>query len=156
MPSTDRLRGEATGCFVLPVAPSDAFPMFDPVRESEWADGWSIRAVHPAPFRLETDAVFEVPGPNGVIEVWTVAACDPASCRVEYLAVAGRDLVRRVTVRCDPDPGGTRVTVRYIVTAWTPEGAARAAGYNQVFIEEWRQPVLEALIRNGVAALSAV
>ena len=62
--------------------------------------------------------------------------------------MAGRDLVRRVTVRCDPAPGGTRVTVRYIVTAWTSEGAARAAGYDQAFIEAWRQPVLEALMRD--------
>ncbi len=147
MSSIDPVRLEAAGGFALPVAPSEAFPLFDPVRESEWADGWSIRAVHPAPFRLETDAVFEVPGPNGATEVWTVTACDPAACRVEYLAVSGHDLVRRVTVRCDPAPGGARVTVRYLVTAWTPEGAARAAVYNQAFIEGWRQPVLEALMR---------
>ncbi|MEI6243990.1 MAG: hypothetical protein WCQ64_02995 [Acidobacteriota bacterium] len=148
---TEPRRLDAGGDFVLPVPPADAFPMFDPVREAEWAEGWRIEAVCPRPFRLEADAVFEVPGPDGVVEVWTVLACDPAACRVEYLAVAGRDLVRRVTVQCDPVAGGSRVSVRYRVTAWTAVGAARAAGYNDTFIAEWRAPVLAALVRNGVA-----
>jgi len=147
----DPVRLEAAGSFLLPVAPADAFPMFDPVREAEWAEGWSINAVHPNPFRLEPNAVFEVPGPNGVTEVWTIVACDIAACRVEYLAVAGNDLVRCVTVQCDAADAGTRVSVHYLVTAWTTAGAARAAGYDRGFIEAWRQPVLDALIRNGVA-----
>ncbi len=149
--SIDPVRVAATGSFTLPVAPDVAFPMFDPVREAEWAEGWSISAVHPNPFRLEPDAVFEVPGPNGITEVWTVVSCDFADCRVEYLAVAERDLIRRVTVQCTAEGGATRVTVRYFVTAWSPAGIARAADYNQAFIEAWRGPVLAALIRNGVA-----
>jgi hypothetical protein len=149
--STAPVHLEASGSFTLPVAPADAFPMFDPVREAEWAEGWSIAPVYPNPFRLEPNAVFEVPGPNGVKEVWTVIACDAADCRVEYLAVAGNDLVRRVTVRCTGEGRGTRVSVHYCVTAWTPDGIARAAGYDDAFIDAWRQPVLDALIRNGVA-----
>ena len=152
---TDPVRLEASGSFTLPVSPADAFPMFDPVREAEWAEGWSIAPVHPNPFRLEPSAVFEVPGPNGITEVWTVIDRDFAACRVEYLAVAGNDLVRRVTVRCSPDVAGTRVSVHYTVTAWTPEGVARAAGYDDTFISAWRQPVLDALIRNGVAKTTA-
>lgn len=149
--ATSPVRLEAAGSFLLPVAPAVAFPMFDPQREAEWAEGWSISPVHPSPFRFEPNAVFEVPGPNGVTEVWTIVAIDAAACRVEYLAVAGNDLVRRVTVRCDAIEGGTRVSVHYLVTAWTPAGTARAAGYDDVFIAAWRQPVLDALVRNGVA-----
>jgi hypothetical protein len=144
------VRLDAAGTFLLPVRPAEAFPMFDPVREAEWADGWRIEAVHPRPFRFEKDAVFEVPGPNAVVEVWTVVDVDAEACRVDYLAVAGRDLVRRVTVRCMAEGGGTRVMVRYRVTAWTPAGVARAGEYSRAFIEAWRIPVLAALIRNGV------
>ncbi len=129
--------------------------MFDPVREAEWAEGWSISPVHPNPFRFEPNAVFEVPGPDGVTEVWTIIAIDDGDCRVEYLAVAGNDLVRRVTVRCEAEGAGTRVNVHYRVTAWTPAGIARAAGYDDAFIGAWRQPVLDAMIRNGVATAEA-
>ena len=149
--TTAAVRLDTEGAFTLPVPPREAFPLFDPVRESEWAEGWRIEAVHPRPFRMEADAVFEVPGPNGATEVWTVVAYDPDACLVEYLAVAGRDLVRRVTVRCDDAGGGTSVTVHYRVTAWTPAGAARAAGYDRAFIGAWRAPVLDALVRNGLA-----
>jgi len=123
--------------------------MFDPEREAEWAEGWSINAVHPKPFRFEPNAVFEVPGPQGVTEVWTIVAIDRAACRVEYLAVAGNDLVRRVTVQCHPADEGTRVTVHYLVTAWTSAGAARAAGYDHGVIEAWPQPGVGALNPEG-------
>lgn len=148
---SDAVRLDARGDFHLPVAPAAAFPMFDPVREAEWAEGWRIDAVHPRPFHFEPDAVFEVPGPHGVTEVWTVIAVDADACRVEYLAVAGRDLVRRVTVTCEAEGAGTRVRVHYRVTAWTEAGAARAAGYDSGVIAAWREPVLQALIRNGGA-----
>lgn len=149
--SSGSRRTDVRGSFTLPVSPAEAFPMFDAVREAEWAHDWRVVAIHPSPFRLETDATFEVPAPNGVTEVWTVVDCDPAACRVEYLAVAANDLTRRVTVECASDPAGTRVTVRYIVTAWSPAGLERIGAYNDAYIAAWREPVLAALIRNGAA-----
>lgn len=143
-------RTDVSGSFTLPVSPVEAFPMFDPVREAEWTQDWSVVPIWPVPFALEADATFEVPGPNDVTEVWTVIAANHAACRVEYLAVAANDLTRRVTVVCAPDRAGTRVTVRYVVTAWSAVGKERARHYDDRYIAAWRGPIMAALVRHGL------
>jgi len=136
-------------------APIEAvFPLFDAQHEAEWAPGWQYTPREPQPFRTTRNAVFEVPN-NAVVhgpqpqdpELWVVLEFDAASRRAEYLAVRGREFVRRVTVTCTPHEGNTRVSVRYDLTALNADGRAQLAHFSESYLASWEQPVRDAARR---------
>lgn len=127
------------------------FPLFDPVNEAEWAEGWQYAGRYPVPFETRRNAVFEVPQPDAT-ELWVVLRFDPQAARAEYLAVRPGRMVRRIAVACDPDGGGTLVGVRYELTALDADATAAAARYDHAFLAGWEEPVRAAAARRREAA----
>jgi len=135
---------KVTGAFTIDGDADLVFTMFDPEGEARWAPGWEIDPVFPVPFRPETNAVFRVMN-DGHAEVWSMLDFNPRERKVEYLATAGTDLIRRVAVSCVPAGGRTEVTVTYVLTSLSPAGAVRAAAFNGEYITGWREPVQAAV-----------
>jgi hypothetical protein len=135
------------------------FPLFDAQHEAEWAPEWRYTPLEPRPFRTTRNAVFEVDNNAAVHgedlrhpELWVVLEFDTVAHRAEYLAVHGRDFLRRVTVSCAPRGDGTRVSVRYDLTALTAAGQATLAHFEESYLATWEQPVREAARRRLSAA----
>jgi hypothetical protein len=134
--------------FAVEAPVEHVFPLFDAQHEAEWVEGWRFQPLAPTPYRTQPNAVFEVPHGDGT-EFWVVLEFDPAAHRAEYLALRGRDLVRRVRVRCSPEGPLTRVAVSYTLTPLTPTGASGMARYDESFLRGWEEPVRKAAARRA-------
>jgi hypothetical protein len=135
---------QVTGAFTINGDADLVFTMFDPEGEARWAPGWKIDPVFPMPFRPQANAVFRVVN-DGQTEVWSMLEFNPRERKVEYLATAGMDLVRRVSVSCVPVGRATEVSVTYVLTSLSPVGAARAARFDAAYITGWRELVQAAV-----------
>ncbi len=67
---------------------ADVTPLFGPVREAEWAPGWSPRFIHPAQALQREGAVFTTTSAKARIEFWLLTTYDPGNGRVEYVVMA--------------------------------------------------------------------
>ena len=112
--------------FVVNLPVEKAFPLFEPLGEKNWAEGW--HPVFPAAddLPLHDGSVFtvEAPHPHGqgiMKSVWTVTAHQPPHA-IEYRNVIVGLRATRIEVRCAAAPGGTRVTVSYTYTGLSDEG----------------------------------
>ena len=124
--SSDTIARTATLTLHGPLA--EVFPLFGPVREAEWAAGWSPRFVGGAPAEIGEHLVFVTPahGPGEPDYVWTLAQYAPERGFIEY-SVFTPERVWWVTVRCRAAGQNTTAEITYTYTALTPHGAARNA-----------------------------
>ncbi|MBB6039973.1 SRPBCC family protein [Phytomonospora endophytica] len=132
--------------FLLDMRPEEAFVLFTPLGEREWAEGWD--PVFPA--EPDDDSapgtVFESRphghSPHGA--TWIVVDREPGR-RIRYARVIPGRNAGTVTVSLGAVGDRTAVTVAYDLTALTPEGRteldAFAAAY-PAFIDEWRRAIL--------------
>lgn len=126
-------------------APLDAvFALFDPIAERDWVPGWNPEPIHPPELSLDEASVFALQR-GGRREIWTVLRHDPKRHVAEYLATAPGHQQRWITVACETVEDGTRVNVRYRVTALSPEGNEDLAQLDAAFIRAWEAPVAAAL-----------
>jgi hypothetical protein len=65
----------------------DVTPLFGPVREAEWAPGWSPRFIHPAQALQREGAVFTTTSADGKDRFWLLTTYDPRNGRVEYVVM---------------------------------------------------------------------
>src|ERR1700747_1769006 len=56
---------------------ADVTPLFGPVREAEWAAGWSPRFIHPARALQSEGAVFTTTNGDGKVRSWLLTTYDP-------------------------------------------------------------------------------
>ena len=113
-----------SAALTLPAPPERAFPLFGPIREAEWAEGWQPDLVYAAsPLGDEPGAVFTTHHLNEPDTIWLVAQFDPKTCTIEYVRVTPGLRIARVTIICRPAPGGaTHADVTYQFTALSEEG----------------------------------
>ena len=105
-------------------APIDrAFPLFGPIREKEWAEGWDPLIVHGAS-EVEQHMVFTTSPSNREEEkfLWTITRYEPAKFFIEY-TVSTPNRVWFISVDCKPEAKNTKVTVTYSYTALNERGA---------------------------------
>jgi hypothetical protein len=108
---------EREHAFTVALPPADAFVCFEPLGEKNWAEGWQPVFTSPEDARLHDGSVFTVESaqPQGgmISSVWTVSRYEPPRL-IEYRNVLLGLRATRITVRCEPQAAGTRVTVRYV------------------------------------------
>jgi len=115
-------RVERVRRFSLAGRPRDIFPLLCPVREYEWISSWSCVMAYSESGVAELDAVFQTVGPLRKKTVWTLITFEPERL-VEYLMVAGRDLVVRLSIwLAEGADGSTDVTWRMLFTAMSVPG----------------------------------
>lgn len=109
---------------------AEAFPLFGPVREAEWATGWQPRFAAPFPPSQGADgAVFTTEGHGGE-SVWVMTAYDSAAGRIAYVVVTPRLVTCELEIHVSPaGDSASRAEVTFRYTALEAEG--------NVYIEHW-------------------
>lgn len=137
-------RKDVAHSFVVPKPVGQVFGLFDPIAEKEWVPGWDPQPVHPAELSLEVASVFHLERGDHK-EIWTVLRHDPKMHVAEYLATTPDYQQRWITVECETVEGGTKVNVRYRVTALSDAGRKDLAEFDASYIRAWEAPVAAAL-----------
>lgn len=108
---------ERSGGFTLAAPMSKAFPLFEPIPEKQWAEGWEPTPVYPANGETVEGMVFTSSHTHEPDIVWTLVHYDPASHEITYVNVMPGVRLGRIDIRCSETSEGTRVNVRYSFTA---------------------------------------
>jgi hypothetical protein len=129
---------------------AQVFPMFTPLGERAWAEGWE-------PMMLsgleERGTAFITRGQDGRETTWIVTEYHPAEGRASYARLAHGSNIGLVDVVCaDASDGGTDVSVRYTLTGVSEQGRAFVAEFLDdtrytAMIQSWREAVTAALQR---------
>ena len=98
MTSSQRL----TGNIQVALPPSEAFRLFTPRGEQDWAPGWQPHFPAPAADDTEPGTVFETSA-HGHHTIWLVTARQPGE-RISYARVTPGGLAGTVTVRTSGAP----------------------------------------------------
>ena len=103
---------ERTGGFILAAPVDKAFPLFEPVPEKQWAEGWEPRPVYPGNGMTVEGMVF-TSKTHDSDAVWVVTRLDSARHEIRYVNVTPGVRVGTIEIHCTQAPGGTRVDVHY-------------------------------------------
>ncbi len=119
------------GSFELPCSADVAFPLFSPEGERDWVKGWAPTPVFPERIEFARDTVFRE-GSAGEEAVWTILAADWQLHRAEYVRLAPQSHTARIVVKIEAlDPGRSRVTVSYTITAFGEEAASLMEAFSE-------------------------
>jgi hypothetical protein len=113
-----------TATIMLSALPADVFPLFGPVEEAQWAEGWSPDVLYSSrPDAAELNAVFRTHHPGGTEAIWTVVHYDVANHAISYVRVRPDSHVARIDITCLlHGDGQTQATVTYTFTTLGPDG----------------------------------
>lgn len=101
------------------------YPLFGPVREAEWAPGWSPLFVHPAGgSNVQPGTVFLTKGHETTkATVWIMTDHDPHAGLIRYVTFRADHSTAEVLVKARAiGPEATEVTVTYRRTSLSREG----------------------------------
>ena len=129
------------------------FPLFGPVEEAKWAEGWSPDVLYSTrPDAAELNAVFATHHPGSADAIWTVAHYDAAAHAISYVRVRPDSHVARIDVACHPHGGGqTQATVTYTFTTLVPDGDAFLAHLTREYYVHHELPSWERAINHYLA-----
>lgn len=118
------------------------FPMFTPLGELGWVDGWCPAFIHPADGRIEQGMVFRT-GSGAEDTLWMCTRWDPEAQQVAYARVTPASRMGLVEVACRAvSAGETEAVVRYTLTALGDAGRDYLAAFTEpeyrAMIEEWQ------------------
>ena len=81
-PAQSREHAEAGFTLRLPATPSVVFPLFGPIRESEWSPHWNPTLLYPAEHIQKAGAVFTTREHDQDV-IWILTAYDEAALRIQ-------------------------------------------------------------------------
>jgi hypothetical protein len=130
-----------------------AFPLFGPVRESEWAPDWSPVWIYPPdPLQSADGAVFTIAHHAGV-STWVMTVYDTEKRTVEYVNFIPGQRVTQIAITVLPGTAVTSIArVTYRVTALSPEGGEFVAHFAKNFPGEgphWEKAVNDSIRKSG-------
>jgi hypothetical protein len=112
-------RRRLTGHISVDLPPSEAFRLFTPRGEQDWADGWHPDFPVPVGDDAEPGTVFRTSA-HGRETIWLVTSREPGR-QISYARVTPGDLAGTVTVTISPSGGRSDVEVTYQLTALTAQ-----------------------------------
>jgi len=114
--------------FTVPLPLAEAFTLFEPVGEKNWAGGFDPVFATRESAALGSDSVFTLETIHDGAKrqaIWLVTRYDPAAAPIEYRAVYPGVRIARITVHCSrSNESETRVAVTYRYTGLYGEGDA--------------------------------
>jgi hypothetical protein len=121
------------------------FPLFGPVKEKEWAEGWSPEIIYPKGVEVQRQMIFVTPGNKDESNYyWTVIRYEPSSYLIEY-QVSTMNRIWFIEVICEPARETTRVTVTYTYTSLNAAGSEKnRSAMNAMFahnLKDWEEAV---------------
>ena len=139
-----------TGRLRVALPPREAFRLFTPRGERDWAHGWEPRFPAAAPDDTEPGTVFETAA-HGQHTTWLVTEREPGS-RIGYARVSPGHQAGTVTVRLTAAGDGSEVEVTYLLTALSeaarPQLADFADGY-AAYLRSWQDAIAALIATRG-------
>lgn len=119
-------RVSRTASFIIRSSIENVFPLFGPVREMEWAQGWTPQLIYSETKEVEEHMIFET---NGKFEgeekyTWIITKYFPQDYLIEY-NVSTPERIWFITVKCEALGKETKTTVTYTYTGLTERGNER-------------------------------
>ncbi|MFC2951417.1 hypothetical protein ACFOOP_05725 [Marinicaulis aureus] len=142
-------RSKRTANFEIAAAPDAVFAMMCPVREYEWAPGWTTNLILSASGLVEQDCIFTTPAGASIASnndsaeaIWVTPFHDPETRRLTMIKVTPKECVTRLDIAVDETNGGATVTASYEHTALSPKGRVIVDGHTEqsyaATMAEWR------------------
>lgn len=82
------------------------FPLFGPIREKDWAEGWDPHILFSDAENIEEHMVFQTPShreDSSELHTWTVSKYNPELGQIEYTVFTDSRLWW-ITINCQPEP----------------------------------------------------
>lgn len=123
------------------------FPLFGPLEEKKWEDGWNPNILFPPSGEVEEGMVFTTGGAAGGEgrNTWIVSKYLPGDHRIEYTVSTGHR-IWVIAVKCAPlSEGSTKAEVRYTFTGLNPEGnTLNRAALDRMYknnLKDWEEAI---------------
>ena len=149
MTSTQRL----TGRILVDLPPGEAFGLFTPRGEENWAHGWRPQFPAPAPDDTEPGTVFETDA-HGRHTIWLVTGRQPGQ-RISYARVTHGDQAGTVTIVINDAGRHSEIEITYQLTGLTDTARRTldefAAGY-PAYLQSWQDAITAWLQHRPLAA----
>jgi len=118
----------------------DIFPLYCPVRECDWVEGWMPTRVLSASGVAEDGCVFEMPGESSD-STWVITEHDDQNLRIAMLKIVPGELLTRLWIALRSNGNASVATIRYEYTALNEKGAEFVRNMNACayaeFMLEW-------------------
>lgn len=141
-------RCKLSGRISVALPPADAFRLFTPRGEQDWAHHWNPRFPAPVTDDSAPGTVFETRA-QGHGAVWVVTGREPGR-RISYSRVILGESAGTVTVTLSPSGEHSEVEVVYEITALTNRASDElrefAEGY-AAYLQSWQDEIEHALAR---------
>ena len=134
-----------TSSFVVNGKVEDVFPLFGPIREKEWADGWDPEIIFSRDKVVEEHMIFRTKASTDeVFYYWAVTQYRPEKFFIEY-TVSTINRIWFITVNCLAWNHSTEVTVTYTYTSLNSKGdELNRAALTKMFsddLTDWRDAI---------------
>jgi hypothetical protein len=116
----------------------EVFPLLCPVREAEWADGWSPELVISSSGVAERDCAF-ITGNNPGKAIWYITRHEPDHGFVEMLKILPEVTVCRLSIQLSDGGGGCFADVTYRHTSLGPAGDKLLMKFTAGYYKKWMQ-----------------
>jgi len=137
----------------IPAPVSDVFPLFCPVREVDWLDGWAYTMHYAESGLAEEHGVFSTEG-----AIWVCTAYQPVQGHVAYLRVEPGLAVTHLEISCQPaTDSGTTVAIHYRFTSLSPAGDAHIIARQQASaaVTSWFERAITHFLATGTKLLKS-
>ena len=128
--------------------PDQVFPLLCPVRELDWAPGWSTDWVISASGTVEQECMFQTPSPADTTSasIWIVTRHDPDAFEVEMYKVTPGLTVGKLAISLTAQgTTGTRAQISYEFTSLGSDGDAFltefTAEWYETFMQGWETAI---------------
>ena len=144
-------RRRLTGRIQVALPPAEAFRLFTPRGERDWAHGWDPRFPSPTADDTEPGTVFETSA-HSQHTIWLVTGRE-AGKRISYARVTPGDQAGTVTVTVSAAGQRSEVEVTYELTALTSLAEHKLAAFTDgypAYLQSWQDAI--AALLHGAAA----
>jgi hypothetical protein len=139
-------------------APVDLiFPLFTPVKEKLWAEGWDPKIMYSGTATAEEKgAVFLIQHGGDPAQIWVVSHYDPNKYEIEYTQFNPNSHVTLITIRCIGTVQ-TDVHVSYTVITVSRAGEEYVQAFTEAHFKlnrmAWWQDAIERYLKRGQNSL---
>src|SRR5262249_8588964 len=127
-----------TGKFNLPASVDRVFPLFTPLGEKHWAEGWNPHMCFPESGLPEVGVVFTTEHPGESLTTWVIAQYAPENGLISYARFAQDSHAGLITVQCRQlEESLTNVIVTYTLTALTESGNVYLTHLDEAHYKGW-------------------
>jgi hypothetical protein len=134
-------RAILTRTITIESTPGAIFPLLCPVREGEWVDGWTGKAVFSESGYAEENGVFATEHDRKPDTIWLVTRRDTATHEIELVYfVPGEQVVRLFVNVLATSASRSTISVKYIRTATSEAGnqfIANSGAHFDKMMTEW-------------------